>query len=234
MVTWQPPEDMPANQVQAVRNGKQCGAKKKQAKGYCKQRPTAGQVGSRPHRCKNHGGYAGAPEGNSNNLKHGIYSKEVQPEEDELFEKIKQLKDFTQEIAIFRLQLIRAFKAKSRQETELVAIDTSNDLNKGLPVDGVRTRQIVRSDGTTEKILEISKKRIDFDTIIDRLVSKMVKLQHQQTMIETKGLMVPLEEIPPPHIVYRIPDKILKMNIKDKITVLEAVEKKENDNIYDI
>jgi len=87
---WKAPSGMPTNQRKAVLDGRQCGAKKKSGKGFCKQRPVPGQAGLTPHRCKHHGGNSvGGPIGNQHNFRHGIYTFDVLPEEEEIVEEIK-------------------------------------------------------------------------------------------------------------------------------------------------
>ena len=82
-----------------------CGAKTR-AGGSCKAPPMENG------RCRVHGGPStGAPKGNTNALKHGIYSKHFTDEELEIAEKI-ELGDVSNELRLCRIRLRRALDAE--------------------------------------------------------------------------------------------------------------------------
>ena len=75
-----------------------CGAKTRSGK-PCQNKPIAGKK-----RCRLHGGLSpGAPKGNKNNLKHGIYSRIF--DDSQLDDAIAMQGDVSRELAIARMQL---------------------------------------------------------------------------------------------------------------------------------
>ena len=168
------PDDMPANQAKSVKLGRQCGAARSTG-GYCKQSPVPGQTGGLPHRCKHHGGAStGAPEGNDNAFKHGVYSALIKPGEEELFEGMKA-GDLEHDIKITKLRLYRALMAKAKQEDDLSVLGVSEQQ------DALVLDQVFQESGKGGKKVSVTKKRVDFDRNINMIINQLCKLENQRT-----------------------------------------------------
>ena len=86
-----------------------CGAKTRSGK-PCQNKPIAGKK-----RCRLHGGLSpGAPKGNKNNLKHGIYSRIF--DDSQLDGAIAMQGDVSRELAIARIQLANLLAYRKTQE----------------------------------------------------------------------------------------------------------------------
>jgi hypothetical protein len=124
-------------------------------------------------RCRMHGGTStGAPIGNKNAAKHGIYSTALLPGEDEcagdLRNSIGAVED---ELFITRLRLRRALKA------EADAIQSNNFL--------VIDSEVQRDgDGKAYAAAETHLKRVDYTAIIDRLTARIESLEKTRAELQ--------------------------------------------------
>jgi hypothetical protein len=78
--------------------------------------------GTDPPRCSAHAGRnvgAGAPKGNTNALKHGLYRSQVTVEEEELLESYASEKSLQSELAMARLQVSRLVGYQLREDVPL-------------------------------------------------------------------------------------------------------------------
>lgn len=180
------PDDMPADQREACLAGRMCGARLKQASvnghRYCRQGPSPGQVGEFPHRCRRHGGCASPKPGNTNALKHGIYSEALMDGEREIYDAIT-VGDLTHEIKITKIRLRRALRAERDQHLLLANSDTAEQ-QKALTLES--------TDADTERVggglPRVTKTRVvrratDFGEVINRLVNQLVKLESQRVLM---------------------------------------------------
>lgn len=71
-----------------------CGAKTRKGT-LCKNPPVIGKK-----RCRMHGGAkgSGAPKGNSNALRHGLYSKKVREQQSEIYKLLNSLNELTDQL----------------------------------------------------------------------------------------------------------------------------------------
>ena len=79
----------------AMRSSQRCGAKTRSG-GACQSPAVAGK-----RRCRMHGGAkgSGAPQGNQNALKHGVYTREALYERRQLTELMRDMKETLSEIS---------------------------------------------------------------------------------------------------------------------------------------
>lgn len=104
-----------------------CGARTRNGT-PCKKKAGWGTDHLGSGRCKFHGGAStGAPKGNQNARKHGIYSKSLLDDEKVLWDEI-EIGDLEQEIKLCRIQLRRAFALHSENPDCLDFFDISNRL----------------------------------------------------------------------------------------------------------
>lgn len=88
-----------------------CGAKTR-AGAVCKNKSMANG------RCRYHGGLStGAPKGNGNALKHGIYGSVLSDDEKKLWEEI-EIGNVDNELRMVRIQYLRALEAKEPEIAE--------------------------------------------------------------------------------------------------------------------
>lgn len=171
--------------------GERCGARKKNAAGFCRNRPywtKAQQDGPGPWRCKLHGGAssnvtAGAPKGNQNAKTHGIYSKAMTDEEQELYDALNP-RDVDAPIRMTMIRLKRAFELEFAQDQ---AIDQDPETDHGMIA---MERKVTTTEGSdagdyTERT--VVRKRRDYAAIIDRLVGQLTKLVAQKVALEGDG-----------------------------------------------
>lgn len=97
-----------------------CGAKTRSSK-PCNNKPIAGKK-----RCRLHGGLSpGAPKGNKNNLKHGIYSRIF--DDSQLDDAIAMQGDVSRELAIARMQLANLLAYRKTQEDTPALIEIKDE-----------------------------------------------------------------------------------------------------------
>ena len=180
------PDDMPADQREACLAGRMCGARKtrptRDGHRYCRRTPEPGQVGEFPHRCKYHGGLASPPAGNTNALKHGIYSDALFDEEHEVYDRIG-VGDLTHEIKITKIRLRRALKAERQQQLQLASAD-SKEQQKALALESTDTDSSRVGNGLVKTVAtKVSRRATDFGEVINRLVNQLVKLEGQRVLM---------------------------------------------------
>lgn len=178
---WTPPTDMPAEQLESCLSGKMCGARLKNptTHRYCRQRPMPGQVTGFPHRCRRHGGGASPPDGNKNALRHGIYSRALLDGEEELYSQVA-VGNLEHEIRITKIRLRRALLSE-REQSLRIASEDAKEREKCLQLDSV-TRQINDGDSKVSG-LRVERKVVDYQAVIHNLVSQVVKLEMQQSLL---------------------------------------------------
>src|SRR3990167_3693921 len=147
---WKVPKDMHPRLVKLVLEGKACGARCANDRGYCTQRPALTGIrrmrkGPPPYRCRWHGGLGGAPVGNQNARKtFGIYAECLTPEEENLADKIVN-DDLTHEINILRAKMFKCIQLAEEQQLALRSVD-SEEVNSAFdPVE--KTIKMVRPEG---------------------------------------------------------------------------------------
>lgn len=171
--------------------GERCGARKKNAPGFCRNRPywtKAQQDGPGPWRCKLHGGAssnvtAGAPKGNQNAVSHGIYSKAMTDDEQELYDALNP-RDVDAPIRMTMIRLKRAFELEFAQDQ---AIQGDPETDHGMIA---MERKVATTEGAdagdyTERT--VVRKRRDYAAIIDRLVGQLARLIAQKVALEGEG-----------------------------------------------
>ena len=180
------PDDMPADQREACLAGRMCGARLRQITGdghrYCRQKPVLGQVGGFPHRCKLHGGCTGAKPGNTNSLKHGIYSESLLEGEQAVYDSIT-VGDLTHEIKITKIRLRRALKAEREQQLKLASPD-AREQQRALSLESTDSDSERVGDGEAKVTkTRVVRRATDFGEVINRLVNQLVKLEGQRVLM---------------------------------------------------
>lgn len=139
-----------------------CGAKRKSDGGPCQ----AGVVPGKK-RCRLHGGLStGAPLGNTNAVKHGLYSQYLKPEDQERWDTI-QIGTLDDEIKVTRIQISRCIK-------ELERLDgLASDSQEQLENDTVT----LTVDQAGNKITVATKKRKDVLRRYNFLIESVRKLE---------------------------------------------------------
>lgn len=188
--SWTAPQDMSPDQVAACLAGKMCGARIKNVTThrYCRQRPAPGQTGGMPHRCRRHGGCGGPPPGTRNALKHGIYTEILLPGEEALYEELS-VDGLDHEIKITKLRLFRAFKAERRQQ-QLLQSDSAADQDKALQLESSSKRL---ANGRAMEA-QISKRTVDYGTVIHSLISQVAKLLNQKAVLRGENITAPEDQ----------------------------------------
>ena len=180
---WTVPDDMPKEQAEKVLAGLMCGAKKKSSPGYCIRKPLKEKKGGNrdriPYRCDLHGGAAGAPKGNTNGFKHGIYGDCMFPNELAYYEEImKNPLDLSQEIANAKIRLRRALKAKCKQLVEIGA-GTSAEILKAMRLNRKKVEWGISEKGPIDKETT-EKKLVNYDRAINTIINQLVRLTDSQ------------------------------------------------------
>lgn len=171
-------------------NGKPiCGAKTRSG-GVCRINPMANG------RCRFHGGLStGAPVGNQNALKHGLYSDYFTEDEARDLDQIK-LGTVEEELKLCRIKLRRWLKFENKVEQEL---DHGNE-NAGmlLDEDERKTVETVDPDAVQEFVddkgqpteppvplqgVKRKRKRINIEDNIDRLLRRIESLERTRHML---------------------------------------------------
>ena len=113
-------------------------------------------------RCKLHGGLStGAPKGNTNALKHGIYSKRIQAADLPMVEPIRAtIGSIDDELLMVRLQLRRILREQAKADSTY---------------DGLELCQTIERDGGSESAAnsESHYRRRDYTAEIDKLLARI-------------------------------------------------------------
>jgi len=160
--------------------GEVCGANRKKNAGKCKARPVRKNGEIVNGRCKFHGGMStGAPKGNTNNRKHGIYTSSYTKEELEHLDQDDVIGNVDNELKLLRVSLNRCVLAEIEWN--------ANPDNANLPVEEIETsKQIV--NGKEQKHVKIKRKKPDFQGIQSRLIGRINSLENTKLLIgATKG-----------------------------------------------
>ena len=174
---WVQPEDMPDDFAREVLEGKRCGAQKADGEGYCRKTPyrkkgeRKGDVG--PWRCEFHGGKGGAPLGNQNARRHGIYSNSVTVEELNMLidESTINTKSVEFEIKMTKIRLKRAYEAEFQQ---ILKLGEGGDQEEKSILEIMETEEGENEDGET--FFKIKKRRTDYPALISDLIRQLCKL----------------------------------------------------------
>lgn len=142
-----------------------CGAKTRSG-APCQRPALAGKK-----RCRMHGGASpGAPKGNKNSLKHGIYSRVIREEDREIYDSVATaLGSLDHEIAIVRMQLHNTLEAQNnaRRDAEEGA------KTGGLELQKFHEREASEFTAGDEHVYE----RVDYNGHIDRLTARIAMLE---------------------------------------------------------
>lgn len=167
---------------------KYCGARNRQGK-PCRQRPTAGSL-----RCKWHGG--------KSLRKHGIYAAVLSEEEQNAYDQIP-IGRLDDELKIARIRLMRALKAK--KEVDDAPDDPTN--RAGMEIAEIKQRTGKAGEQTVRAEQEISRRRTDYEAIIDRYLGRIGSLER------TRAELLATTDIDNPDEVARsIQDTVLAMH----------------------
>lgn len=157
---------------------KSCGAKTR-AGGACKAPAMSNG------RCRVHGGASTGPkkqDGNTNAMRHGIYSDLIHPDDVQHCDSILSLSGVENELLIARLQLRRALKAQA---------------NADLLTDGMEIYETVDREGAenvTAKA-ETKKKLRDYPQIIDRLMARIESLEKTRMTLNADNHGVEVDDM---------------------------------------
>jgi hypothetical protein len=123
-------------------------------------------------RCRLHGGKSpGAPKGNQNARKHGIYSDALTPEEGELFEEIKS-DQLEQELKIAKIQLRRALIAQNESGAKPELMEFTAHRGKGSRAKGPREERY---------------RRLNYSDSIQKLLGRIGDLELKRALLLAKG-----------------------------------------------
>lgn len=192
---WRAPEDMPLDLVELVRAGRACGAKKRSGPGYCRYAPVPGQaeMGRQvPHRCKFHGGLSpGAPKGNKNALKHGVYTTALMDGEEEILART-EVDALDDEIRITKVRLRRAL-VEERIQREAALEDDPGALEEVMEVRETQdsSEQKGREEGGPDELkIRTSTTRglRNAEVMVNAIVNQLVKLTQAKAALEGRGL----------------------------------------------
>ena len=132
-------------------------------------------------RCRLHGGKAYQKKGNRNAVKHGIYCDGLSEEEKALHDQLK-VDELDDEIRLCKIRIRRALIARRKVE------DNPDDLNEGFELTEVKQFQRSTQIGSDGKEVqqtrrELSRKRPDFEGIIDRYLGRLGSLMRTRAEI---------------------------------------------------
>ena len=164
-----------------------CGAKNRQGK-PCRQRPTAGSV-----RCKWHGG--------KSLRKHGIYAAVLTAEEQAAYDQIP-IGRLDDELKIARIRLMRALAARKLVD------DGPDDLENRAGMEIAEVKQKTSQAGAqTRTETEVSRRRTDYEAIIDRYLGRIGSLERTRA-----ELLTTMELDNPDEVAQHIQDTVLAMH----------------------
>lgn len=153
-----------------------CGAKNRQGE-PCRKSPLKGKT-----RCKLHGGLAGAPKNNKNNVKHNIYSKFLTKEEQQITAGL-DLSSIDDELKLTKARLMRVLQLEEQQSKllgddvlEPTALSTTPTLFGGIPD---YNEPLVESRSYVKK---------DYGAMIDRLTARIANLTQLRCNLELQSI----------------------------------------------
>ena len=172
----------------------------------CGAKTRSGQPCKKPAlengRCKLHGGTnPGAPKGNQNARKHGIYSDTLTVDEQGLWDDIN-VGSLDDDIRIAKLQLRRALMAQAKAEAgdgldlDLESVNTfMPEVSGGEGDDGEEVGQREQPRQTTT----VQRRRRGYEDIINRLLGRIGDLEAKRAEILKKQESLP-DDLPPTRI----------------------------------
>ena len=186
---WQAPEDMPDKMVVQVMAGKMCGAKTKH-RTYCKSRHVIpSKSGLAPYRCRLHGGASsGPPLGTRNHVTHGLYCQAVLPGEEEAWDQIKA-GELEEEVRVTKLRLRRAIIFEAELEQKL---SEGEDVSDQMVTE--QDEQKIAFGMNGESYSKKVRRLPDVKKIIHDIVTQLVKLENQRTIMQQGSLGLTPEE----------------------------------------
>lgn len=154
---------------------KLCGAKTRSGK------PCRGKAMANG-RCRMHGGTSpGAPKGNQNARKHGIYSKAMIPEELEIYDSI-EVGNIDEEIKVAKLQLLRALKAQNKAD------DGDNlELFEEITSSGGEDIEVPEGVDAPAGRTTVKRKRREYEGIINTLLGRIGDLESKRAEMIAKS-----------------------------------------------
>jgi len=170
------PPEMPKELAAKVRAGLLCGAKLRNKAKYCHKPPCPGAK-----RCHLHGGTnPGAPKGNQNARKGGLYTSVLTEAQKEMWDDVI-IGDLTDEIKVAKLQLLEAMAGKAEQEQWLTVEDTTKAKNK-IPIAEISMRSGTDGKKKTSSV-DVTRRRTNFDRAIHNIMNRILRLENQQHIL---------------------------------------------------
>lgn len=174
------PKNMDVKLAAKVRAGQACGANKKKG-GYCANAPHEKVRPHYPMRCRFHGGKSpGAPKGNQNARKRGIYTSVLTEAQKEMWDDVP-IGDVGDEIKVAKLQLLEAMAGKAEQEQWLNVEDATKAKNK-IPIAEISMRSGTDGKKKTSSV-DVTRRKTDFDRAIHNIMNRIVRLENQQHIL---------------------------------------------------
>jgi len=161
-----------------------CGAKTKGG-GTCRSRPFRPRDGREPNgRCRLHGGNnPGGKPGNTNAVKHGIYSEVLSAEDRQAWERV-EIGSIDDEIRIARIRLRRALQEQVKQEA-LAEIHSAAELKEKLQVSEIKTVSIPSNgQGGPTTQTEVKRVRRDYSKQINGLIRLVADLEAKKLLMQ--------------------------------------------------
>ena len=141
-------------------------------------------------RCRLHGGLStGAPKGNKNNLKHGIYSKYFTEQENQLAEQL-DLSQIDEELKLCKIRLMRALKLEAEQGKGEDALELTTKITKPPVIGGVPV-----IDADIGDIIERTFSKKDYSPIVDRLIARIQSLTTTRYQLMTQAIDAEMKQI---------------------------------------
>lgn len=170
------PPNMPKELAAKVRVGLACGAKLRKKKMYCRKPPCPGA-----RRCHLHGGTnPGAPKGNQNARKRGLYTSVLTEAQKEMWDDVP-VGDVSDEIKVAKLQLLEAMAGKAEQDQWLTIEDATKAKNK-IPIEEISMRSGKDGKKVTSSV-DVTRRRVNYDRAIHNIMNRIVRLENQQHIL---------------------------------------------------
>lgn len=157
-----------------------CGAKTRRSGLPCQTPPMKGKK-----RCRLHGGASdGAPKGNTNALKHGIYSDALLPGEEGLWDQLYgEIGKLDQEITLMRLRLHRLLRLQKTADAADMAGGSSNE---ALQLQSVQVQNASPHplSGMAGKVTTVTKSRRDYSGEIRATAKAIADMEARRAAIK--------------------------------------------------